>query len=199
MAATQDAMWDETCYQYLEKVGQKAQVAMPRPKRPRGATLPQGQLTLLDFFRPSSSHGPVSSPADGPANEEAPAMKAVDVPMRQKTIVNNFKPMSRTYRWLKHTHEEVFFEAIVDDLVNGKNVVVVSMSSEKIAKFTAQLVLDAILEEGEILSLTAHTDDAIRKQMEDVDAMWSKKRCVMYSPTVEAGIGEPWPSVSSIW
>jgi hypothetical protein len=75
---------------------------------------------------------------------------------------------------------------ILDDLAAGLNVVVVSLSSEMAMEIdkAAKEVIDA----DKCLIHTSKTGDAVKRQLVDVDALWTRHQLVVYSPTIAAGV-----------
>ena len=105
--------------------------------------------------------------------------------IRQKLVINDFKPPPRTYRWTKN--EALFVQHIKEDLMAGKNVAVTSMSSEFCHRLMRQLLDEGILTEEEIIMHTGMTDDHLRAKLKDVDILWVLARLLIFSPTIESG------------
>eukprot|EP00798_Chlamydomonas_sp_ICE-L_P029822 gene29822-biopygen11537 len=75
--------------------------------------------------------------------------------------------------------------------IQGRNVVVVSLSQER-AMQVHKAALDTFDDPKDAARLcllhTSKTADAVKAMLIDVDALWSSKRVVVYSPTISAGI-----------
>jgi hypothetical protein len=78
--------------------------------------------------------------------------------------------------------------AIADDLAEGHNVVVCSLSSEMIERLRAWLLAADAIEPGDLLVHSSKTGDEVKRQLADVNALWTRYRLVMFSPTIGAGI-----------
>ncbi|GAQ90991.1 hypothetical protein KFL_007110030 [Klebsormidium nitens] len=77
--------------------------------------------------------------------------------------------------------------AIFEALEAGRNVFVVSMSSDKARELGAMVADRAVVENDQILIITRHSDGAVKRGLQDVNVQW-RKRLVIISPTVEAGV-----------
>jgi hypothetical protein len=77
--------------------------------------------------------------------------------------------------------------AIFEALGAGRNVFVVSMSSEKAQELGATVVERGLVEGDQILIITRHSDGKFKRGLQDVNTQW-RKRLVIISPTVEAGV-----------
>ena len=88
---------------------------------------------------------------------------------------------------------QLWRNAIFEALADGSNVFVVSMSSDKARELGAAVAERELLEEAEICIVTRHSDGEVKRGLEDVNTTW-KKRLVIISPTVEAGVdfNQPW-------
>jgi hypothetical protein len=88
---------------------------------------------------------------------------------------------------IKHfvfTNNKSRFEiSIEEDLKNGLNIIIVSMSS-KIATYLYEYYKNKY----ECILHCAKAPDKYKKELENVNGFWSKARLVIYSPTVEAGV-----------
>ncbi|GAQ93142.1 hypothetical protein KFL_013210020 [Klebsormidium nitens] len=82
---------------------------------------------------------------------------------------------------------------ISDALKAGQNVFVVSMSSDRAQGLGSAMAEEGLLEEKDILVITRHSDGEVKRGLGDVNRSW-KKRLVIISPTVEAGVdfNRPW-------
>jgi hypothetical protein len=78
-------------------------------------------------------------------------------------------------------------DAIFRALEDGENVFVVSMSSDKAQELGAEVTSSKLVDEGGVLIITRHSDGEVKRGLEDVNSTW-KKRLVIISPTVEAGV-----------
>jgi hypothetical protein len=87
-------------------------------------------------------------------------------------------------------------DQILSDVSAGLNVVVVSLSSEM-----AMSVHEACVKAcGPELCLlhTSKTGEEVKRQLRDVDALWSRHRVVVYSPTIAAGVDFTAPTAASL-
>ena len=73
---------------------------------------------------------------------------------------------------------------IAEDLCEGKNIVLASMSSEAIYRVVDAVKRAGILDADDILVHTGKTDDELKKGLLQVETFW-RKRFVAYSPTIE--------------
>jgi len=97
-------------------------------------------------------------------------------------INNNYKPKPRTF--VVTNDREGFYQKIWSDLRQGRNICIVSMSSTEIENFTEELDKARI----NYILHTSHTDDQLKNELSDVNNFWSRFQCVLYSPTIEAGV-----------
>ena len=79
--------------------------------------------------------------------------------------------------------KEDFEEKIDKDLLNGKNIVVVSMSATEITKY-----MEKYEKKYKCILHTSHTSDTVKKELEFVNVLWKKYQLIMYSPNIEAGL-----------
>ena len=75
---------------------------------------------------------------------------------------------------------------ILEDLRAGLNVVVVSLSSE--AAMAVQKAAADVVGADRTCLHTSKTGDELKKELVDVDALWTRFRLVVYSPTIAAGV-----------
>ena len=106
--------------------------------------------------------------------------------LSHQLLVNEFKALPRTFVFTKA--QEAWVRDMVEDLRAGHNIVVVSMSTEQLRRVVNGLVEAGVLAEEEYLLHTSKTDDDIKKQLIDVNTLWSEPRLVGYTPTIEAGV-----------
>jgi hypothetical protein len=100
-------------------------------------------------------------------------------------VVNEWQPDSP--RTFAVSNDAARWQAqIVADLAAGLNVVVVSLSAEKAMSVHAA----AAMEVGEAACVlhSSKTGDELKRQLADVDALWTKYRAVVYTPTIAAGV-----------
>ncbi len=102
-------------------------------------------------------------------------------------IVNDRAPDARAVRTFAVSNDAARWAAeIGEDLAAGLNVVVVSLSAEK-----ADEVLElasAIVGADACVLHSSKSDDELKKQLRDVDALWTRFRVVIYTPTICAGV-----------
>jgi hypothetical protein len=115
-----------------------------------------------------------------------------DVGIRTKLFVENFKSAIVIHNKFKPqqkiftiTDDQTAFEKnIFKDVAKGKNVCVISMSSnaiERIAEKLDKLKVKYVMH-------TAKTDDKLKVSLEDVNSFWVKFQAVLFSPAIESGI-----------
>ena len=76
-----------------------------------------------------------------------------------------------------------FEEKIDKDLLNGKNIVIVSMSASEITKY-----MEKYEKKYKCILHTSFTSDKVKKELENVNKLWKKFQLIMYSPNIEAGV-----------
>ncbi|GAQ89675.1 hypothetical protein KFL_005490050 [Klebsormidium nitens] len=88
---------------------------------------------------------------------------------------------------------QLWESAIFEALSAGQNVFVVSMSSDRARALGSAVAEQELVEEKEVLIITRHSDGEVKRGLSDVNRSW-KKRLVIISPTVEAGVdfNQPW-------
>eukprot|EP00798_Chlamydomonas_sp_ICE-L_P027792 gene27792-biopygen5201 len=111
--------------------------------------------------------------------------------LRNLLVVNDYRSTENA-RTFSISKDEVTWSAqIRDDIIAGRNVVVVSLSQER-AMQVHKAALDTFDDPKDAARLcllhTSKTADAVKAMLIDVDALWSSKRIVVYSPTISAGI-----------
>lgn len=108
-------------------------------------------------------------------------------PERNRLVINEHRGAARTFRF--SNDRAAWTDRVLEDLAAGCNVVVVSLSTEtlyKVAEAVSSRFRDAAA--LPVLMHTSKTGDEVKKELRDVDALWSRYRLVMYSPTIEAGV-----------
>ena len=110
-------------------------------------------------------------------------------PISQITVENLYRPEPRTFRW--GNDEEVWYEDIAADLAEGHNVAVCSMATEAIDRIEQRVLSAGLLEKAKILVFVKNTSDVLRDKLVNVNKLFSAYRLVLYSPTIEAGVGKP--------
>lgn len=99
-----------------------------------------------------------------------------------RLIVNTQRSASRCFEMSADVDQ---WEAqIAEDLSEGKNIVLASMSSEAIYRVVDAVKRVGILGADDILVHTGKTDDELKKGLLQVETFW-RKRFVAYSPTIE--------------
>ena len=105
--------------------------------------------------------------------------------LSQTTIINTWKPPTRTYLVVKS--EATIINSIAEDLAAGKRVVVASMSSEFCERLRETVLQRGILRPEDIMMHTGKSGDALRDMLQDVDKLWAKVLLLMYTPAIESG------------
>eukprot|EP00798_Chlamydomonas_sp_ICE-L_P023414 gene23414-biopygen13686 len=111
--------------------------------------------------------------------------------LRNLLVVNDYRSTENA-RTFSISKDEVTWSAqIRDDITAGRNVVVVSLSQER-AMQVHKVALDTFDDPKDAARLcllhTSKTADSVKAKLIDVDALWSSKRIVVYTPTISAGI-----------
>ena len=111
--------------------------------------------------------------------------------LRNLLVVNDYRG-TETARTFTVTKDEATWSAqIRDDITAGRNVVVVSLSQER-AMEVHRAALETFDDPRDAANLcllhTSKTSDAVKAMLIDVDALWSSKRVVIYTPTISAGV-----------
>jgi hypothetical protein len=100
-------------------------------------------------------------------------------------VINEHAPVApRTFD--VSNDNERWLGQIRDDLADGKNVVVVSLSSDKALAVHEEAL--KTLSPDRCVVHTSKTGDDVKKMLTDVDGFWSTKQLVVYSPTIAAGV-----------
>ena len=98
------------------------------------------------------------------------------------TIYNKYEPQQKIFTV---TNDKDSFETkIFDDVGKGKNVCVVSMSSDALERIAEKLAKQKI----KYVMHTAKTDDKLKVDLEDVNNFWIEFQVVLFSPSIESGI-----------
>lgn len=84
--------------------------------------------------------------------------------------------------------QDTWINALVTTLRKGLNCAVASMSATKLHILKRHLVENGVLKEEDILIYGSHTNDAVKRQVRNVNNYWVQYRLVMWSPAVEAGV-----------
>lgn len=103
----------------------------------------------------------------------------------QGTIINGYVGTQRTFVF--GDREDLWTDAIIGDLKEGKNIVLATMSSELGHRVKTHVLSLDILQQNNVVLHTRTADDALKKELLNVDQLW-KTRLVIYSPTVESGV-----------
>ena len=103
----------------------------------------------------------------------------------QQLVINTYKPVEKEFVFVKN--EEAWVDHIAQSLLDGKNVVVVTLSARQADNLRDQILDAGILEASDIGFHTSMEGDAERRLLENVQTLWILKRLVIYSPTIEAG------------
>ena len=98
-----------------------------------------------------------------------------------RVIINNFKPKQKRIFFFSSNYEKRLFQ-IIEDLKNGKNIVVVTLALniadeifENIKQFNVELY-------------SSFSDDSSKLKLIDVNSNWTQKQCIIYTPTIDAGV-----------
>ncbi|GAQ78155.1 hypothetical protein KFL_000090020 [Klebsormidium nitens] len=88
---------------------------------------------------------------------------------------------------------QLWESAIFEALGAGQNVFVASMSSDRARSLGSAVAERGLVDEGQILVITRHSDGEVKRGLGNVNESWAK-RLVIISPTVEAGVdfNRPW-------
>lgn len=82
------------------------------------------------------------------------------------------------------THNRKNYDKLIDDdLISGKNIAIVSMSSTKSSYY-----YEKYKDKYACMCHTSKTDDGLKESLKDVNTFWNKYRLVTYSPTIESGV-----------
>lgn len=119
-----------------------------------------------------------------------------DIMDRSKSFINHFnssynilnlrKPPKKIFTLSNDS--DSFYNAICEDLRNGLNLNIVTMSATKGKDMHKKLVLEFPDIADKIVYYYGGCNDALKEDFKNVTEAWIDKRVVMYSPTVEAGL-----------
>lgn len=102
-------------------------------------------------------------------------------------LMNNlFRPKPRTFAFGNDYHR--WLDDIIEDLKAGHNVIVASLSAQKVYDIQAAVLASEAIAAGDMLLHTSRSGDIVKDKLSDVDALWTQYRLVMYSPCVSAGV-----------
>eukprot|EP00798_Chlamydomonas_sp_ICE-L_P020537 gene20537-biopygen29290 len=111
--------------------------------------------------------------------------------LRNLLVVNDYRSTENARTFAISKDEVTWSAQIRDDITAGRNVVVVSLSQER-AMQVHKAALDTFDDPKDAARLcllhTSKTADAVKAKLIDVDALWSSKRIVVYTPTISAGV-----------
>eukprot|EP00798_Chlamydomonas_sp_ICE-L_P020911 gene20911-biopygen29653 len=111
--------------------------------------------------------------------------------LRNLLVVNDYRSTENARTFSIWKDEVTWSAQIRDDITAGRNVVVVSLSQER-AMQVHKVALDTFDDPKDAVRLcllhTSKTADSVKAKLIDVDALWSSKRIVVYTPTISAGI-----------
>eukprot|EP00798_Chlamydomonas_sp_ICE-L_P025646 gene25646-biopygen20131 len=111
--------------------------------------------------------------------------------LRNLLVVNDYRSTENARTFAISKDDATWSAQIRDDIIAGRNVVVVSLSQER-AMQVHKAALDTFDDPKDAARLcllhTSKTADAVKAKLIDVDALWSSKRIVVYTPTISAGV-----------
>eukprot|EP00798_Chlamydomonas_sp_ICE-L_P014848 gene14848-biopygen23878 len=111
--------------------------------------------------------------------------------LRNLLVVNDYRSTENARTFAISKDEVTWSAQIRDDITAGRDVVVVSLSQER-AMQVHKAALDTFDDPKDAARLcllhTSKTADAVKAKLIDVDALWSSKRIVVYTPTISAGV-----------
>eukprot|EP00798_Chlamydomonas_sp_ICE-L_P005449 gene5449-biopygen4655 len=111
--------------------------------------------------------------------------------LRNLLVINDYRSTENARTFAISKDEATWSAQIRDDIIAGRNVVVVSLSQER-AMQVHKAALDTFDDPKDAARLcllhTSKTADAVKAMLIDVDALWSSKRVVVYTPTISAGV-----------
>eukprot|EP00798_Chlamydomonas_sp_ICE-L_P013162 gene13162-biopygen2115 len=111
--------------------------------------------------------------------------------LRNLLVINDYRSTENARTFAISKDEATWSAQIRDDIIAGRNVVVVSLSQER-AMQVHKAALDTFDDPKDAARLcllhTSKTADAVKAMLIDVDALWSSKRIVVYTPTISAGV-----------
>eukprot|EP00798_Chlamydomonas_sp_ICE-L_P006299 gene6299-biopygen1429 len=111
--------------------------------------------------------------------------------LRNLLVVNDYRSTENARTFAISKDEATWSAQIRDDIIAGRNVVVVSLSQER-AMQVHKAALDTFDDPKDAARLcllhTSKTADAVKAKLIDVDALWSSKRIVVYTPAISAGV-----------
>eukprot|EP00798_Chlamydomonas_sp_ICE-L_P003627 gene3627-biopygen21366 len=111
--------------------------------------------------------------------------------LRNLLVVNDYRSTENARTFAISKDEATWSAQIRDDITACRNVVVVSLSQER-AMQVHKAALDTFDYPKDAARLcllhTSKTADSVKAKLIDVDALWSSKRIVVYTPTISAGI-----------
>jgi hypothetical protein len=106
--------------------------------------------------------------------------------LRRKLVINDRRAaVPQTYRVCSDAN--AWQAQLLEDLRQGRNVAVASMSSNAINSIRERVLELGLLEERDILVHTALSSGDDMRKLENVGMHW-KVRLLMYSPSIEAGV-----------
>lgn len=78
---------------------------------------------------------------------------------------------------------KLFYDKIEQDLLDGKNIVIISMSSTIATEF-----YNKYKDKYKSILHCSNSDDKLKAELKDVNKLWSQYRLLIYSPQVESGV-----------
>ena len=96
-------------------------------------------------------------------------------------IHNEIKKDIKSYKFINDYKR--FDDSILSALENNKNIVVVSMSSNK-----GKSIYEKYKDTYESILHTSKTDDQIKDKLKNVEEFWKDCRLLIYSPSVQSGV-----------
>lgn len=138
--------------------------------------------TLLGFIHNSNKVLALDGDFSNRSFEFINEIKCYNVKEPKCTILENEIQKNKRHFIFTNNRED-YDKEIDDDLKNGKNIIIVSMSSS-IADYYYKLY------SGKYKTVlhTSKVDDKFKKELKDVNNFWVKYQLVIYSPSIESGV-----------
>ena len=99
-----------------------------------------------------------------------------------QVIVNTKIKNIRHFKWT--SDKDYYIYKILADLKQGFNIVIASMS----AGFLDELEEELIKANYKYTKHSGKSDDSLKNNLKDVNTYWQQFQCVLYSPSIEAGV-----------
>lgn len=101
-----------------------------------------------------------------------------------KIIINQYHSIKKKFMFTNNY--DLQCHQLIEDLKNKKNIAIICLSKNVLDELYEKII--GTIKSIKIIRYTSMTDDEQKMELTNVNQIWTNFQCLLYSPTIEAGV-----------